>query len=151
MATADDSRSSRGGAVRGAGVKRRKLDAQTSKCAWARQGAAASVARMGPESPGPRDCELHGAVASLRPHPHWHTLHRATRWTTCALSGQPLQAPVVACFLGSLYSKSAVIEWLLARAGRVEDDAAMHRYLNLLRTGGSSFDHLQSTRCGQGR
>ena len=33
LAKSDDSRSTRGGAVRGAGVKRRKLDAQTSKCA----------------------------------------------------------------------------------------------------------------------
>lgn len=51
---------------------------------------------------------------------------------------------MVACFLGNLYSKAAVLEWLLARAGRVQDDAAMHRYLNQLRTGGAAFDHLQS-------
>lgn len=69
-----------------------------------------------------------------------------TRWTTCALSGQPLQPPVVACFLGNLYNKASVLEFLLARAGHCADDAAMHRYLNVIRTSGDAFDHITSTK-----
>ncbi|KAI7842610.1 hypothetical protein COHA_003714 [Chlorella ohadii] len=95
---ADDSRSTRGGAVRGT-LKRRKLDAATSK---------------------------------------------VTKWTTCALSGQPLAAPVVACFLGRLYSKQSVLEWLLARAGTFADDEALHRHMNVLRESGDAFDHITS-------
>ncbi|KAI3437916.1 hypothetical protein D9Q98_000361 [Chlorella vulgaris] len=96
--TADTSRSSRGGAVRGT-HKRRKLDQRTCK---------------------------------------------VTRWSTCALSGQPLAAPVVACFLGRLYNKAAVLEWLLARAGRFSEESDAHRYINQLREAGSDFDHITS-------
>ncbi|KAI8438037.1 hypothetical protein MSG28_010689 [Choristoneura fumiferana] len=38
---------------------------------------------------------------------------RSFKWRNCALSQQPLQAPVVACALGRLYSKSSVLEALL--------------------------------------
>lgn len=37
----------------------------------------------------------------------------AARWRTCALSLRTLQAPVVACELGNLYNKDAVIEFVL--------------------------------------
>jgi hypothetical protein len=38
------------------------------------------------------------------------------RWTRCHLSGERLQAPIVADELGSLYNKEAVVRALLARA-----------------------------------
>lgn len=69
---------------------------------------------------------------------------RVTRWSTCALSGAPLASPVVACFLGRLYNKAAVLEWLLARAGRFEEEADVHRYANQLRQAGNDFDHITS-------
>lgn len=56
--------------------------------------------------------------------PHPFCFHRQTKWSTCALSGQPLQAPVVADHLGSLYKREAVLEFLLARAGHFTDEAA---------------------------
>ena len=37
----------------------------------------------------------------------------ASRWRHCALSQQPLRAPIVACQLGRLYNKEVVIEALL--------------------------------------
>ncbi|KRY21640.1 Protein RTF2 -like protein [Trichinella patagoniensis] len=39
----------------------------------------------------------------------------AARWKHCALTQQPLKAPIVACRLGRLYNKEAVIEALLKR------------------------------------
>jgi Rtf2 RING-finger len=41
------------------------------------------------------------------------------RWTTCALSQKPLQAPVVSDYMGMLYNKDAILEYLLPA-----DDAA---------------------------
>lgn len=55
------------------------------------------------------------ATHQFQPPPPLHTTNRVTRWTTCALSGQPLAAPVVACGLGRLYSKASVLEFLLAK------------------------------------
>lgn len=49
---------------------------------------------------------------------------RLTRWTTCALTGEPLAPPVVADYLGALYNKAAVLEFLLARAGAIQVGAA---------------------------
>ncbi|KAL4422990.1 hypothetical protein ABPG77_005470 [Micractinium sp. CCAP 211/92] len=69
---------------------------------------------------------------------------KVTQWSTCALSGERLAAPIVACFLGRLYSKAAVLELLLARAGRFADEAAEHRFLNQLRTAGDAYDHITS-------
>ena len=40
-------------------------------------------------------------------------LTASSRWRTCALSHHPLQAPVVACELGNLYNKDAVIEFIM--------------------------------------
>lgn len=41
---------------------------------------------------------------------------RRERAESCALSGAPLRAPVVACALGNLFNKQALLEALLARA-----------------------------------
>ena len=45
------------------------------------------------------------------------------RWRHCAISSQRLRQPVVACGLGKLYNKEAVIEALLDRS-KMPDDAA---------------------------
>jgi len=33
-------------------------------------------------------------------------LARETAWTTCSLSGEPLEAPIVSCALGQLYNQA---------------------------------------------
>lgn len=75
--------------------------------------------------------------------------YRNTRWSTCSLSNQPLQKPIVADYLGNLYNRytptqkqshapmqlcftqrhlrqcrEAVLEFLLARSGAFVDDLA---------------------------
>lgn len=49
---------------------------------------------------------------------------RQTRWSTCHISGQPLEVPIAADFLGTLYNKEAVLEFLLARNGYFADQEA---------------------------
>ncbi|KAJ3292125.1 Protein RTF2 [Borealophlyctis nickersoniae] len=43
-------------------------------------------------------------------------------WFSCALSKRPLQQPVVACGLGKLYNKDAVLEYLVGRGGYGDGD-----------------------------
>ena len=70
---------------------------------------------------------------------------REVQWSSCALSGEPLSpAEAVADYLGALYNRSAVLEFLLARQGAASDEGAAHRYLNQLRAGGGAFEHLTS-------
>jgi len=45
---------------------------------------------------------------------------RATLWTLCSLTSVPLSEPVVACQLGRLYNKDAVIEYLLDKESQLE-------------------------------
>lgn len=71
---------------------------------------------------------------------------QVTRWTTCSLSGEPLAPPVVADFLGTLYNKSAVLEFLLAKSGVFNDEMQVHKYINQLRQGRDAFEHLKSSR-----
>uniref|UniRef100_A0AC34QMC7 Replication termination factor 2 n=1 Tax=Panagrolaimus sp. JU765 TaxID=591449 RepID=A0AC34QMC7_9BILA len=40
----------------------------------------------------------------------------AVKWKTCQLSGEPLKKPVVACKLGRLYNKEAIIEAKLSKS-----------------------------------
>ncbi|KAF7633826.1 hypothetical protein Mgra_00006795 [Meloidogyne graminicola] len=40
----------------------------------------------------------------------------ATKWRTCQLSQEPLKKPIVACKLGRLYNKEAILEAKLSRA-----------------------------------
>ncbi|TMW63254.1 hypothetical protein Poli38472_002195 [Pythium oligandrum] len=42
-------------------------------------------------------------------------VQRLEHATTCAISGEPLQEPIVACSLGNLYNKQALLEHLLAK------------------------------------
>lgn len=71
---------------------------------------------------------------------------RSTKWSTCSLSNQPLQVPIVADYLGSLYNREAVLEFLLSRGGAFVDDLAQHRYLNQQRASKFGYEHLKSTR-----
>ena len=45
-------------------------------------------------------------------------------YTTCQLSGEPLEPPVVADYLGRLYCRSAVLEFLLAKRKDIFVDGA---------------------------
>lgn len=81
---------------------------------------------------------------------------RRVRWSTCALSGEPLAAPVVADYLGALFNRAAVLEFLLARRGNFEaaargaaggESGALYRHLNRLRELGEALGHLASLRC----
>lgn len=71
---------------------------------------------------------------------------KSTKWSTCSLSNQPLQVPIVADYLGSLYNREAVLEFLLSRGGAFVDDLAQHRYLNQQRASKFGYEHLKSTR-----
>ena len=62
------------------------------------------------------------------------------RWRHCAISSQRLQQPVVACGVGKLYNKEAVIEALLDRS-KMPDDAAHIKSLKVGSTvNGSTFN-----------
>lgn len=63
--------------------------------------------------------------------------------TTCHLTGQPLCDPIVADFLGNLYNKEAVIEFLLGKAGQFANDTARTLHLNQIREGGQEYAHLK--------
>lgn len=52
---------------------------------------------------------------------------RAVRWSTCALTGQPLAHPIAADWLGNLFNRDAALEFLLGRAAIFTDDAAQVR------------------------
>jgi len=70
---------------------------------------------------------------------------RVVVWTTCALSGVPLVTPILADPLGHLVNKEALLELLLARKGVFADEAARHRYENLLRSSKpGAWDHIKS-------
>lgn len=49
------------------------------------------------------------------------------KWTSCFLSKEPLERPVVACGLGRLYNKEAVVKYLLSR----ESNPEMHHITSL--------------------
>mmetsp|Transcript_1658 Transcript_1658/g.5819 ORF Transcript_1658/g.5819 Transcript_1658/m.5819 type:complete len:294 (+) Transcript_1658:174-1055(+) len=54
------------------------------------------------------------------------------RLTCCALTGDALRRPVVACELGRLYNKGAVVEWALGRKGAFASEEHRWRYHNQL-------------------
>lgn len=54
------------------------------------------------------------------------------QWSTCTLSGQPLRTEVVADYLGALYNREAVLEFLLMRSGILADDDSEVLQLGLL-------------------
>lgn len=67
----------------------------------------------------------------------------AARWSACALTGEPLRAPVVACLLGNLYNRESVVKLLLGRKGVFADDAAKWQYTNMI-AASNAWAHLQS-------
>lgn len=72
---------------------------------------------------------------------------RACRTGACALTGETLSGDVVACELGALYNKAAMLEFLLARQGMFTSAEATYRYANL-KSGGrdAATRHLKSLR-----
>uniref|UniRef100_A0A915AM62 Replication termination factor 2 n=1 Tax=Parascaris univalens TaxID=6257 RepID=A0A915AM62_PARUN len=52
-------------------------------------------------------------------------VRNASRWRLCHLSQQPLQKPIVACRLGSLYNKEAVLQAILLKTIR-ENESTKH-------------------------
>ncbi|MEW5311378.1 MAG: hypothetical protein WDW38_003099 [Sanguina aurantia] len=74
----------------------------------------------------------------------WHV---ALPWSNCHLTGEPLVAPFVADVLGNLYTKEAVLEFLLCRKGIYPDgEASQQRHLNQLRVSDGALAHLRSVR-----
>lgn len=76
---------------------------------------------------------------------------RACRSAACALTGETLDVSgdVVACELGALYNKAAMLEFLLARQGRFTSvgKEATYRYANLKSSGrDEATRHLKSSR-----
>ena len=56
-------------------------------------------------------------------------LVRRDRLNSCHLSSADLQPPIIADYLGNLFSKPSMLEFLLARDhGRIADVEAQHRY-----------------------
>jgi hypothetical protein len=53
----------------------------------------------------------------------------AAKWQYCALSSTQLEEPIVACELGRLYNKEAVIEYLLSRKDNPNEEVAHIRSL----------------------
>ncbi|GFR48595.1 hypothetical protein Agub_g10499, partial [Astrephomene gubernaculifera] len=69
-------------------------------------------------------------------------IERATAWSTCSLTSQPLQPPIVACGLGRLYNKDAVLQFLLCKKDKISDPEALLQYANQLRVAAGSLDHI---------
>ncbi|GMH36185.1 hypothetical protein BSKO_04053 [Bryopsis sp. KO-2023] len=68
---------------------------------------------------------------------------RLVSWSTCSLSGEPLESDrIVADFLGNLYNKAAVLEFLLGKSGVFKDEQSKHRFTNISLRCGAQFGHL---------
>lgn len=50
---------------------------------------------------------------------------------------------IKADFLGNLYDKEAVLEFLLGKSGVFVDDESKHRFLNISSRAEGQFDHLK--------
>ncbi len=61
------------------------------------------------------------------------------RWNNCALTQERLRRPVVACQMGRMYNKEAIIEWMLARkTGNGEGSSSAAR----------NMDHIKGIKVG---
>lgn len=58
----------------------------------------------------------------------------AAKWKHCALSNEPLKEPIVACELGKLYNKDAVIEYLLDKSSGKKEEMSHVRGLRDIHT-----------------
>jgi hypothetical protein len=57
-------------------------------------------------------------------------LVRQSKLGSCYLSNMPLEQPIVCDYLGNLYNKHAVLEYLLGKLhGDFADEDARHRYV----------------------
>ncbi|GAX79470.1 hypothetical protein CEUSTIGMA_g6911.t1 [Chlamydomonas eustigma] len=70
---------------------------------------------------------------------------RVSSWTSCSMSGQPLQEPVVADKLGRLFNKNAVVEYLLAKKHDifVDGERSVHQLANNLRVNPNAYSHIK--------
>lgn len=59
---------------------------------------------------------------------------RATQWTLCALSSQLLKEPIVACELGRLYNKDALIEYLLDKSSSSSNQVSKMSHIKGLKS-----------------
>lgn len=80
----------------------------------------------------------------------------AARWQFCSISGLPLKRPIVACQLGRLYNKEAILEHLLKKKNSNDAPLAPHirslrdvRELTLKEK--SDYDQVGQTSNGQCR
>eukprot|EP00899_Mesostigma_viride_P022494 jgi/Mesvir1/3429/Mv11927-RA.1 len=67
------------------------------------------------------------------------------RWESCSISGEPLRDPIMACYLGRLYNREAILEALLDRdelARAQLDDATRWKCQNWRQSG--EFSHIHS-------
>eukprot|EP00892_Ulva_mutabilis_P011849 jgi/Ulvmu1/9036/UM005_0128.1 len=72
-------------------------------------------------------------------------LVRRDRLNCCHLSSVDLQQPVVSDYLGNLYTKAILLEFLLARDhGQLADVEAEHRHQNIMRTHPDGLKHIRS-------
>ncbi|GJP52677.1 hypothetical protein CLOM_g11770 [Closterium sp. NIES-68] len=56
---------------------------------------------------------------------------REAAWSACALTGEALREPIVACQLGRLYNRESVLQLLLWRAGVVAEESDKWRFSRL--------------------
>jgi hypothetical protein len=62
----------------------------------------------------------------------------AIRWSCCALTGEELQPPIVACALGALYNRESVLRYLLGKLSFPYNNQAKVK---------EAFGHITSLRC----
>lgn len=65
------------------------------------------------------------------------------KWTSCALSGDTLENPIVSDYIGNLCNKQSVIEYLLGRTGHFKNEEAKYKYMNQKKYLKENFNHLK--------
>ncbi|RLV97397.1 hypothetical protein DV515_00011790, partial [Chloebia gouldiae] len=82
---------------------------------------------------GPRKAEQVDKVAEL-----------VARWFYCALSQEKLRRPIVACELGRLYNKDAIIEYLLDKSPDKNPMESASHIKSIKSIKGDKYDDLQA-------
>uniref|UniRef100_A0A7S0RM64 Replication termination factor 2 n=1 Tax=Pyramimonas obovata TaxID=1411642 RepID=A0A7S0RM64_9CHLO len=67
------------------------------------------------------------------------------QWSTCALTGDTLREPIVACELGFLYNKESALEHMLASSGVFVSESATYAFANKEQYA-EEFCHLKSSK-----
>jgi hypothetical protein len=70
-----------------------------------------------------------------------HTNLMAIKWSTCTLTGEDLRPPIVACALGNLYNRQAVLEHLLGAVKGTTQKASTQQAQKQVK---EAFSHLTS-------